>query len=88
MLWTRAKTNAVARKAGRTKKRYQGLDQAPKYTSPTLTYNYQRDYSFKTEARVSVLTLDGRVVVPYTGYCEAGGPGPAWRADRGGQTVV
>src|SRR5439155_19387774 len=27
-----------------------------------------RDYSFKTEQRVSVLTLDGRVVVSYTGY--------------------
>jgi putative transposase len=45
-----------------------GLDQAPRYVSPTLTYNYQRDYSFKTEQRVSILTLDGRVVVPYTGY--------------------
>src|SRR2546429_9029890 len=67
-LWTKVKQNAAQRQAGITKKRYQGLDKAPKYVSPTLTYNYQRDYSFKTEQRVSVLTLDGRVVVSYTGY--------------------
>jgi putative transposase len=62
------KQNAAARKAGLTKKRYKGLDKPPKYVSPTLTYNYQRDSSFKTEQRVSVLALDGRVVVSYTGY--------------------
>jgi putative transposase len=67
-LWTKVKQNALARQAGLTKKRYKGLDKPPKYVSPTLTYNYQRDYSFKTEQRVSVLTLDGRVVVSYTGY--------------------
>src|SRR2546421_3443489 len=68
ILWTRVKQNAAARKAGRTKKRYKGLDRAPKYVSPTLTYNYQRDYSFKTEQRVSILTLNGRIIVGYHGY--------------------
>ena len=67
-LWTKVKQNAAARKAGITKKRYKGLDKPPKYVSPTLTYNYQRDYSFKTEHRVSLLALDGRVVLSYTGY--------------------
>src|SRR6266704_1186790 len=67
-LWTKVKHNAAARHAGRTKKRYKGLDQAPRYVSPTLTYNYQRDYSFKRDQRVSVLTLQGRIIVPYTGY--------------------
>src|SRR2546429_1084536 len=67
-LWTKVKQNAEHRKSGRTKKRYKGLDQAPKYISPTVTYQYKKDYSFKTHVRVSVLTLDGRVVVPYTGY--------------------
>jgi predicted transposase len=67
-LWTKVKQNAQARREGRTKKRYKGLDQAPKYVSPTLTYNYQRDYSFKKEQHVSVLTLSGRVSIPYTGY--------------------
>jgi putative transposase len=67
-LWTKVKQNAAARKAGLTKKRYQGLDQAPKYASPTLTYQHHKDYSFKTEQQVSILTLQGRVVLPYTGY--------------------
>jgi putative transposase len=67
-LWTKVKRNADARKAGLTKKRYKGLDQPPKYVAPTLTYNYGYDYSFKAEHYVSVLTLQGRVIVPYTGY--------------------
>src|SRR2546428_11194062 len=67
-LWTKVKQNALARKADLTKKRYKGLDKPPTYVSPTLTYNYQRDYSFKTEQRVSLLALDGRVVLSYTGY--------------------
>jgi putative transposase len=67
-LWTKARKNAEARKAGLTKKRYKGLDQAPKYVSPTLTYNYHRDYSLKEDHHVSILTLSGRVIVPYTGY--------------------
>src|SRR5437660_2707983 len=54
-LWTKVKQNAALRAAGKTKKRYKGLNQAPKYVSPTLIYNYQRDYSFKTQSRVSVL---------------------------------
>jgi IS605 OrfB family transposase len=67
-LWTKVKKNAEDRKSGRTKKRYKGLDQASKYVSPTLTYQYKKDYSFKTDTHLSVLTLDGRVIVPYTGY--------------------
>jgi putative transposase len=67
-LWTKVQQNNQARRDGRTKKRYKGLDQAPQYVSPTLTYNYQRDYSFKKDQQVSILTLDGRVAVPYTGY--------------------
>jgi IS605 OrfB family transposase len=67
-LWTKAKKNAADRKAGITRKRYKGLDQPPKYVSPTLTYNYHRDYSLKPDNQVSILTLDGRVIVSYTGY--------------------
>jgi putative transposase len=67
-LWTKVKQNAAARQAGITKKRYKGLDQAPKYISPTLTYQHRKDYSFKTEQRISILTLQGRVILPYTGY--------------------
>ena len=67
-LWTKVKQNAQARKDKRTKKRYKGLDQPPKYVSPTLTYQYGKDYSFKRDAHVSILTLEGRVSIPYTGY--------------------
>ncbi len=67
-LWTKVKHNAQARRDKRTKKRYKGLDQAPKYVSPTLTYQYGKDYSFKRDTHVSLLTLDGRVSIPYTGY--------------------
>jgi putative transposase len=67
-LWTKVKANAAARAAGKTKKRYRGFDEAPKYVSPTLTYQLGRDYAFKTEQQVSILTLDGRVIVAYTAY--------------------
>ena len=67
-LWKKVKDNAAHRRAGVTKKRYQGLDKPPRYISPTLTYQYGKDYSFKTQQRVSVLTLEGRIIVPYTGY--------------------
>ena len=66
--WTKVKQNAAQRKAGITKKRYKGLDQAPKFVSPTLTYQLGHDYSFKTVRHVSILTLQGRIVLPYTGY--------------------
>src|SRR5712691_12290271 len=56
-LWTKVKQNAAARKAGHTKKRYKGLDTPPRYISPTRTYNYKYDYSFKEHQQVSVLTL-------------------------------
>ena len=69
-LWTKVKQNAALRKAGKTKKRYKGLDQAPKYVSPTLTYQYKKDYSFKSDRHLSILTLSGRVIVPYAGYHE------------------
>ncbi|HEX6478483.1 MAG TPA: transposase [Ktedonobacteraceae bacterium] len=67
-LWTKLKQNREHRKAGHTKKRYRGLDQPPRYVSPTLTYNYGYDYSFKSGQQVSVLTLHGRIILPYQGY--------------------
>jgi putative transposase len=69
-LWTKVRQNHAARKAGHTKKRYKGLDKPPKYVSPTLIYNYQRDYSLKPDHQVSILTLQGRIIVPYTGYSQ------------------
>ena len=67
-LWTKWHRNAEARAAGFTKRRFKGLDKAPKYASPTVTYVFGHDYSFKTEQRVSLLTLAGRIAVPYQGW--------------------
>jgi putative transposase len=67
-LWTKLRQNVALRAAGKTKKRYRGLDTPPKYVSPTITYNYHRDYSGKPEQQVSILTLSGRIIVSYTGY--------------------
>src|SRR5258708_24692139 len=69
-LWTKVRQNTAARKAGLTKKRYKDLDKPPKYVSPTLTYNDQRDYSLKPDHQISILTLCGRVIVPYTAYSQ------------------
>jgi putative transposase len=67
-LWTKVRQNAAARQAGWTKKRYKGLDHVPTYVSPTLTYQNRKDYTLKADQHVSVLTLQGRVIVSYTGY--------------------
>ncbi|HEU5380037.1 MAG TPA: transposase [Ktedonobacteraceae bacterium] len=67
-LWTKARKNAEARRLGYTKRRFKGLDNAPKYGSPTLIYVYGHDYTLKTEQRVSLLTRAGRVMVSYQGY--------------------
>ncbi|MGL4883872.1 MAG: RNA-guided endonuclease InsQ/TnpB family protein, partial [Waterburya sp.] len=66
-LWTKVKQNTEAIKSGRTKKRYKGLDQAPKFISRTCTLNYKRDYSF-VKGKVSLITLSGRIKVNYSGY--------------------
>jgi putative transposase len=71
-LWTKLRKNLEHRRAGYTKKRYKGLDKPPKYISPTVTYNYGYDYSFKSEQRVSVLTLRGRIVISYQAYEQHG----------------
>src|SRR5215467_15722059 len=67
-LWKKLKQNLEHRRAGYTKKRYKGLDKPPRYISPTVTYNYGYDYTFKPGQQVSVLTLQGRIIVPNQGY--------------------
>lgn len=67
-LRTKLKQNEEAIRAGRTKRRYKGLDKPPKYVSRTCTLNYQRDYSFVKDQKVSVITLDGRIKVNYQSY--------------------
>jgi putative transposase len=67
-LWTKLKRNAEHRRQKITRKRFKGLDKPPKYSSPTVQYAYERDYTFQRESRVSVGTLNGRVSVAYQGY--------------------
>ncbi|MDC0832412.1 transposase [Geitlerinema sp. CS-897] len=66
-LKTKAKQNAAHRKEGKTQKRYRGLEKPPKFVSRTCTLNYGRDYSF-VKPGVSIVTLQGRIKVPYHGY--------------------
>ncbi|AXH00743.1 transposase (plasmid) [Deinococcus wulumuqiensis] len=66
--WTKLKQNIKSREKGFTKKRYKGLDSAPKFVSRTLEYQYQRDYSWKKDGRVSIGTLDGRLVLEFDGH--------------------
>ena len=66
-LWTKVRQNNEALKTGKTKKRYKGLDQPPKFVSRTCTLNYKRDYSF-VKGKVSLITLSGRIKVNYSGY--------------------
>jgi hypothetical protein len=67
-LWTKVKANAAARAAGHTKKHYRGLDQAPRFISPPLTYQLGHDYGCKTSRQVSILRLEGRLILPDSGY--------------------
>jgi putative transposase len=67
-LWTKLRKNIEHRRAKITKKRFKGLDRPPRYVSPTVTYNYKYDYSFKPEQQVSIRTLRGRIVLPFEGY--------------------
>lgn len=67
-LWTKVKQNNHDLTSGRTKKRYKGLDNPPKFVSRTCTLNFGRDYSWAKGQKVNVITLKGRIVVPYEGY--------------------
>ncbi|MGB7443220.1 MAG: transposase [Coleofasciculaceae cyanobacterium] len=67
-LWTKVKQNSTHIKEGKTKKRYKGLDNPPKFVSRTCTLNYGRDYSFAKNQQVSVITLNKRTKIKYEGY--------------------
>jgi putative transposase len=66
-LWTKLLKNREHRRAKMTKKRFKGLDQPPHYSSPTVQYTYERDYTFQRDSRVSIGTLNGRISIPYQG---------------------
>lgn len=66
-LWTKLKKNSEHRRKKMTKKRFKGLDIPPTYSSPTVQYTYERDYTFQRDQQVSLGTLDGRIAIPYQG---------------------
>jgi IS605 OrfB family transposase len=67
-LWTKLLNNREHLRLKITKKRFKGLDKPPHYSSPTVQYTYERDYTFQCESRVSIGTLNGRISLPYQGY--------------------
>jgi putative transposase len=66
-LWTKLKKNAEHRRKKITKKRFKGLDKPPKYSSPTVQYTYERDYTFQRNQPISLGTRNGRISIPYQG---------------------
>ena len=81
-LWTKLMKNAEHRRKKITKKRFKGLDKPPKYSSPTVQYTYERDYTFQRDSRVSLGTLNGRTTYPLPGlrqaYCTHSAWGQHW----------
>ena len=67
-LWTKLLKNVEHRHAKITKKRFKGLDQPPHYSSPTVQYTYERDYTFQRNQQVSIGTLKGQISISYQGY--------------------
>ena len=67
-LWTKLLKNVGHRHLKITKKRFKGLDQPPHYSSPTVQYTYERDYTFQRNQQVSIGTLNGRISIAYQGY--------------------
>ncbi len=67
-LWERARANTAHKAKGWTKRRYQGLDKAPRFTALTVTLNHRRDWSLGKEQTVSIGTLTGRIRCRYEGW--------------------
>ena len=67
-LWTKLLKNREHRRLKITKKRFKGLNKPPHYSSPTVQYTYERDYTFQCESKVSIRTLNERISLPYQGY--------------------
>ena len=73
-LWTKLKQHnereakLCAEKPRRKFRPFRAFDSAPKFASRTLEYQYGKDYTWKKGQQVSVLTLQGRVVMAYEGY--------------------
>ena len=65
-LWKKIEHNTLLQCDRRTIKRYTVLNQAPLYATSMVSYQYGKDYCFQDDTSVSLLTLDGRLSIPYT----------------------
>ncbi|UQN08918.1 transposase [Deinococcus sp. QL22] len=88
-LWTKCKDHHTRQKfiqsvkPGHQPRPFRGFEQPAKFVSRTLEYQYGKDYTWKKDGKVSVLTLEGRQIMTYQGYskhleliqsgCEVGG---------------
>jgi len=59
-----------AGKKSRLPRLYKGLDSRPAFKALTLEYQYGRDYGFKKDQQVSVMTRQGRMTLPYQGWSQ------------------
>ena len=87
-LWTKVKQNAEARRLGYTKRRFKGLDKAPHYVSPTLTYHLGRDYSLRAGKAGKPANIGGTDPPVLPGLDSPCGPAPGGSDHRGSQTLV
>ncbi|THF68996.1 transposase, partial [Deinococcus sp. Arct2-2] len=75
-LWTKCKDHHARQKViqgvkpGYAPRPFRGFERPAKFVSRTLEYQYGKDYSWKKDGRVSVLTLKGRQVMTYEGYAK------------------
>ena len=68
-LWTKVRQNNQHLRSNYTHKRYNGLDQPPKFLTRTVDYQYGKDYKFIGKDKLlSIRTLDSRIKVPYEGW--------------------
>lgn len=62
------RTTLSKSKKKKKSKKFTGLDSAPQYVSRTATLQYKKDFGFKSEQTISIMTLNGRIICKYEGY--------------------
>jgi hypothetical protein len=67
-LWERAKSTAAHKAKGWAKRRYKGLDKAPRLSAMTVGLSHRRDWALGKEGTVSIATLQGRIRCRYEGW--------------------
>jgi predicted transposase len=87
-LWTKTIKNAEARRLGYTKRRFKGLDKAPHYVSPTLTYTPSPRLFAARRTRAEPADAGGTDPCALPGLESPRGPAPEGSDSRGSQALV